>query len=335
MAERSSRIDEKTTQVLVCPASGPVAYVSPSDTEGIRSAVEAAGRPVWVDLPSTDEQPLKALQGIFQLHPLAVEDCMHLGHRATLDQYVGHLFFLMVTLRPDEPMDLEHVREVEVFLRSDLVVTIHAEPIVRIKQLRERVNQPPHCLSRGPDGLMHLIVDHAVDAYFAATAVLEDQLDELQERAFDPDDRDILELLFALRRQIVELRRHAMPLQDAVRPLADGDHPLISHEAGLHFRDVYDHIIRVNERLEMCRDLVTSCVDSHYSIVSTRTNEIMKVLSIVATVILPMTFVTSYLGMNLEGINSVPHCIRFWGAHGIMAATAGALVWWFRKKQWF
>ncbi len=323
------------TEALICSTDKPPQRVLCLDAGGLKAALEAAGCPVWVDLPSTDEALLKVAQQVFNLHPLAVEDCLHVGHRAVLDRYPEHLFFLMLTLRPEDPTSLEDPHELEIFLGPDYILTIHTEPVAAIDSLRERLGQQPHPLAKGPDGLMHLIIDHAVDLYFIGTEHLEDRLDELQERAFDPEDRRVLPLLFGLRKQAVQLRRHAAPLLDAVRPLAAGEHPFVRDETALHFRDVYDHVMRVNERLEMCRDLVTSCIDSHYSVVSSRANDIMKVLSVVATITLPVMFITSFFGMNLE------HMVRylrgpeaFWGATAIMGATTIGTLLWLKRRKW-
>ena len=333
---RSSRLAEVTQgQALVCSADGQFRCVLPLDVGGLHSAAAGAKRPVWVDVPSTEAAPLRALQDVFGLHPLAVEDCIHVGHRAAFDEYPQHLFFLMVTLRPDAPTNLEQIGELEVFLGPDFVLTIHDGPVAALDALRQGAGHEPSPLARGVDGLMHTVVDQAVDVYFAAVASLEDDLDDLQDRVFDPEDRGILGALSALKKQLAGLRRHAMPLQDAVRRLAAGSHPLVQPETALHFRDVYDHVLRINERLETCRELVAGSFDSHYSSISTRANDIMKVLSVVATVTLPMMFLTSFLGMNLEHMSRyLQGPGAFWGVIAAMGMmTVGTLLW-LKRRKW-
>jgi len=333
---KASRLTEVTQgQALVCAGDGQCRSVLPADVGGLHGAAESAKRPVWVDVPSTEVGSLRALQDVFGLHPLAVEDCIHVGHRAAFDEYPQHLFFLMVTLRPDAPTDLERIGELEVFLGPDFVLTIHDGPVAIIDQLRQNAGHEPSPLSRGVDGLMHTVVDGAVDVYFAAVASLEDQLDDLQDRIFDPEDRGVLGALSALKRQGAGMRRHAMPLQDAIRRLAAGDHPLIRSDTALHFRDVYDHVLRINERLETCRELVTSSFEAHYSAISTRANDIMKVLSVVATIVLPMMFITSFLGMNL---GHMTHYLEgpsaFWGTMGAMAAVTLGTLLFLKRRKW-
>lgn len=310
-----------------------------TQTDSCVECVKALREPdtrVWLDLNQPDEFALALLGEAFEFHPLAIEDCLHGEQRVRIDPYSNHFFMVMyVPARTDGERTMAS-RELAMFCSAQYVVTIHHQPIASIASLLARCERDPAAfLGRGMDHLLYVIVDSAVDQYAPILERLEDETTELEDRAMNDPTPEVLEHLTMVRSELLHIRRFIGPVRDVVAQLARGEFGFVGGQMQLYFRDILDHLVRTIEMIEVYRDLVSGTRDIYLSSISQRLNEVMKVLTIFATIMLPLSLVAGIYGMNVA--NLWPPTDRpwsFWGIMGMMGAITAALLYFFRRRRW-
>jgi magnesium transporter len=306
-------------------------------------------RPFWLDLESPTADELTLLSDVFHFHPLAVEDATHLRQRPKLDEYDGFFFLtadeVTLTLLDSGPMDGGltgappgedgddvQARQIAVFLGANYLVTVHAEPIRVIQTLRDRCERNHRLLDHGADYLLYTLLDAIVDDYFPLLDTLDTSVDDLEDRVVGRPQAGILEAIFRLKRDLTRLRRYASPLREVLQSLTARDFPHIQERTLPYLRDVADHLFRVTETLDSYRDLMSNMLDAHLSQVSNEMNRVMQKLSVVATVFLPITFITGVFGMNFAKQPWLNTDFWFWAF--VMLAIAMFTYWWFHRRHW-
>jgi magnesium transporter len=294
---------------------------------------------VWADLSQPDEREQKLLGDVFGFHPLAIEDALNQRlDTPKIDDYGDYLFIVAQSVAYHARSERLQLSEVDIFLGRSYVVSVHEQPVPSIDELFERAAQNAHLTSRGADFLAHTILDGLVDRLLPAVEEMDETLDDLEQRILlRPQPAQLQEVLL-LKRNTLRLRRSILPQRDLVNRLSRGEFgDLIDREALMFYRDVYDHIVRVEEMLEGLRDLADSALSSYLSAVNNRMNEVMKAMSVVAVIFLPLTLIASIYGTNLD--------FTPWGLPGIdggfalmlasMVAVAAGLISYFRSRGWF
>lgn len=305
-------------------------------------ALLSGDRTFWLDLQEPSPAELELLRDAFHFHPLALEDVAHARQRPKLDEYGEYVFLTAdevtwnaeVYSAPGPARETEAVqaRQMAAFLGPHYVVTVHVQPIRAIRELRERCDQQQRLFQRGPDFVLYSLLDALVDGYFPLLDGMEEQIDDLEDRIVDRPDRGILDTLFAMKRDLTRLRRHTGPLREVLQSLTSRDFPNVRPETLPYFRDVADHLFRIYETLDSHRDLMSNMLDAYLSQVSNEMNRVMQKLSSIATIFLPMTFITGYFGMNFEKQPWMKTDVWFWTL--MMVVTAGAAYAWFRRRHW-
>jgi len=293
--------------------------------------------PLWVDIDSTRDEEFTLLSELFGFHPLAVEDTRSPDCRIKIEEYEGYLFIVVRGIRfaveTPEPYDID-TRNLYLFLGPQYLVSVHAGPSRSTETVAERLEVAPELLGRGLDHLTHLILDTLVDFYFPLLDQIDDFVDELEDRIFAGDDGELMQSIFDLKRTLLSLRRHLAPMREVAGTLANRPSPYLRPEVQVYFRDVYDHVVRQLESVETFRELVTGALELNLSVVSNRTNEVIKVLSIIATVVLPPTLVASVYGMNFEWMPGLHHPRGFWLAMAMMGVISAAFLVYLWRKHW-
>jgi len=297
------------------------------DAEQVRQLREA-GNFVWLDLQDAPDQDVREAGQLFGLHPLAIEDALHREQRPKLDEYEDHVFLVVFGMkRSGIPY------EVHVAVHGDWMLSVRRGPMSSLDALVERLG--PVC-TLGESSLVHGLVDTLVDSFTPALERLEGQLDELQVSALrgpsGADPSGILEL----HRTIADMRRVAGPQRDLIARATNALHALPGLEGAeeAYFRDVHDHATRVAEEVEEHRELLASVVTLHMSAVANRQNEVMKQLTLMSAVFLPLTFITGFFGQNFGWmVDNVDTRTDFvvWGLGGVLAAVI-CTVMWFRRR---
>ncbi|HXH21077.1 MAG TPA: magnesium/cobalt transporter CorA [Dehalococcoidia bacterium] len=306
--------------------------------EELKAAIEGGKGLLWVHVTGHGVSERAVLSEVFGFHHLAIDDCFN-GRVDTpkIDDYGEHLFIVGQSITYQNGTERLDLDEVDIFLGKNYVVSVTEERVEPVEELWGRAGQGGVFMDRGADFLAHTILDSLVDLLLPAVEDMDEALDELEREILaDPDKRHLPQLL-VLKRNTLRLRRSILPQRDLVNRLSRGEFPgLIRPEALIFYRDVYDHIVRVEEMIEGLRDMADGALSSYLSALNNRMNEVMKTLSIVAVVFLPLTLLASIYGTNLDYSSiGVRFEHGFYLMLGSMVLIAGALVAYFRYRRWF
>jgi magnesium transporter len=284
---------------------------------------------LWIDVDVSNRHHIAFLEHVCGFHPLSVEDVMNPDSRVKLEEYPGYLFMIIRGVRfhdqtPD-PYDLE-TYNVCFFLGASFVVTAHGGQSQAIAQIAERMDRNPELLKRGAERLMHAITDSSVDAYFPLLERIDEFIDGLEERVFKSFDRAALQEIFEVKRVVLSLRRHLSPQREVFNIITNRPSPFLAPEAQVYFRDVYDHMLRINDNIDTYRELLGSVLDAYLTQVSNRLGSVTKGLSVVATMSIPFVVISGMWGMNFQHIPwaNFPHA--FWWMLVIQLAVGGVLL---------
>ena len=304
----------------------------------IRQALASGEGVLWLDLEAVtrDEgQPL--LADIFQFHHLAIDDCFNRHvDPAKIDDYGGYVFVVDQAISYKAKAERMETTELDLFLGRNYVVSFHSMPLSFVEALRHRCEANGPELSHGADFLAHALLDALVDDYQPAVDELDETLERLEELVLAQPSSAFLQQILLLKRNVQRLRRTIIPQRDVVNRIARGEFPqVVRPESYLYFRDIYDHVVRVEQLVESVRDLADGVLNSYLSAVNNRMNEVMKTLSVIAGIFLPLTLIASIYGMNFENMPELGWQWGYFGILGAMAALALGLVVFFRLRKWF
>jgi magnesium transporter len=290
----------------------------------------------WLDLHDPGAEERDRLREIFGFHPLALEDIEHFGQRPKLDDYDDHVFLVFYGAWRHRKGDIDPLREVHMFISGKYLVTIHRDPLPPLDQQREQLDGR---VLHSEQFLIYRVLDALVDSFFPLLGDMDDEIDDLEAAVIgDPTDRE-LQRLFSLKRELVAMRKVITPQRDLFASSVDriSELPGLTLDERDYFRDIYDHLIRISDLIDSYRDLLSGATDLYLSTVSNRQNDVMKQLTVIATVFLPLGFITGFFGQNFGFL--VNHVIgpawTFWVLGlGTMLATCVALLIYFRRKGW-
>lgn len=294
------------------------------------TAAHAGGGRLWVHVDSSVRQQVALLEKIFDFHPLAIEDVLHPNSRAKVEEFDGYLFVVLRAVRFDEntadPYDLE-TTNLYFFIGANFLVTVHAGPSPHVESVAQVLQRSQDVMLRGPARLAHQIMDSAVDGFFPILDHVEEFIDGLEERVFQQFDEESLRDIFAVKRMVLSLRRYLAPEREIFNILTNRPLHLLPPDVQVYFRDVYDHILRINDSLDTYRDLLGSTMESYLSQVSNRLGRVSKGLTVIATLSVPFVVVSGMWGMNFARIPLAAHP---WGFEIILVAQLAlglALIW--------
>jgi len=291
---------------------------------------------VWIGLFEPDEALLRKVQEEFGLHDLAIEDALRAHQRPKLEEYGESLFVVLRTAQGDPGSHEIALGETHVFVGPRYVVTIRHGASLSYAEVRKRCEASPQYLRQGPGFVLYAIMDFIVDQYFPIVDELEDELSELEDQIFAPSGhgRDIAQGIYQMKGRMLHLKRAVMPLIEICNRLVRFDRTLIPPETRLYFRDVYDHVMRINESIDNMRELLTSALETNLALVSVRQNEVMKRLAAGAAMITVPTLIAGIYGMNFEVMPEIHWMFGYPFAIGLMVVSCAVLYWQFRRARW-
>ena len=308
----------------------------------VAEAVRRAGKDgrAWLRVVGRDPAVLGELGTALSLHPLLLEDVGSLGQRPKVEVGADSLFAVLQVLRPAGNGELDE-EQVSVLLFRNILVTVEERENELFKPVLDRLHAGRGRIrTAGLDYLMYAIVDTIVDYLFPVLDAAGERLEDLEDALLDMPDRGALEALHDVKRALLKIRRVAWPTRELVSVLARGDTTLVEADTRTYLRDVYDHAVQVLDMVETFREMATGLVDLYLSSVSNRMNEVMKVLTIIATIFIPLGFIAGVYGMNFDPAVSpfnMPELRWRFGypmALGIMVAVAVTMLFWFRRRRW-
>ena len=292
---------------------------------------------LWVDLIGpTEDEGRQILADTFHFHPLAIEDALSEIHHPKIESYDNRYLYLILHGIDYQASQREFTtRDVDFFLGRNYLVTVHDGYSRSMAHIKDVCSAHHHVLSEGPAALMHRIVDQMVDNYRPEIDRLESQMDTLEEEAIESSHATLVREILSQKRDLAKLRRVVIPQRDMIGRLARREFPLINDEMTYRFRDVFDHLVRMAEEATLFQDRVTGILEAHLSSVSNRLNEVMRVLTVMSTIFLPLTVLTGMWGMNIP----LPHfpggeLAQFFWIGGIMAGISLAMLAVFRMNDW-
>ncbi|WP_422931228.1 magnesium/cobalt transporter CorA [Singulisphaera sp. PoT] len=313
--------------------------------EKLEEALKDEKGTLWVDLFEDDPECFgnieKLLRDVFKFHPLAIEDALCETHITKLDDWGEYLYLVFHTLEFDEDTDFLRVHELDVFLGKNYVVTFHNTPIPSLQQLHKNIEREPNSrLRNGADYVLYHILDTIVADYLPVIEHLDEAIDAAQDEVFRKPTRETLQSIFRVKRSALRFHRLLAPVREVLNRLARDEYDPIQQDHRVFFRDVYDHIVRVQDIAETLRDLIAGALDTYLSAISNRTNDIMKAMTLATVMFLPMSFLTSFFGMNFFGDNLVfqtplPRFFLFFGSCLIMLSTPIGMYLWAKHRRWF
>jgi magnesium transporter len=322
-------------RIIFRDAEGHVACDLP--LEQLLADLHAKNGTVWIDMqtPSMDEYKL-VLEQIFHFHPLAIEDAMNDIHLPKIDDFGTYLYLVFHTVAlGHEPMDID-TEEVDVFLGLNYLITIHDQPRRSIEKAWDTEHHLADGLARGPAMLLYELLDNQIDAYIPIIDAFEDQLERLGDDIFrsDENERVLLNRLLTAKSSSLRLQRILTPQRELLGRLATNEYRAIPAPARSYFRDVHDHLARLANLAESTRDLAGSTIEIYLALVNNRMNEVMKILTIMSSIFIPLSFIAGIYGMNFE---YMPELSWRWGYPMVWAVfilVGSGLLLFFRRRKW-
>jgi magnesium transporter len=290
---------------------------------------------VWADLDQPTDEESRILTEVFHFHELAVEDALNEIHHPKIESYGDYVYLILHGIDFQARKHRFRTRDVDFFLSPHYLVTVHHGASRSVGKVADICARNSQLLGEGTAALMHRLIDAMVDNYRPEVDQLQERLDKLEEEVFERPNQQLARRILDFKRDVASLRQIVLPQRDAVGRLARREYPFITEQLAYRFRDVHDHLVRLSDEAMFFQDRITGILDAHLSAVSNQLNRVMKVLTIIATMFMPLTVLTGMWGMNVP----LPHFpggehAQFWWVSGLMLVLCVAMLWFFRKLRW-
>lgn len=288
---------------------------------------------VWIDVEEQSEADLESLRAAFGFHALTLEDCLHEHQRPKSEVYSDHFFMVLYEFASPVPrLGAVEARELMMFLGQRYVVTVHRHPVASVTLAAERWAQVPGLEDDMAHFLAYLVLDAAVDTYFPVVDVLTDRLDQLEDDILGGNDQAVLTSITHLKKQTLAVRRLIAPMRDIFMVYMRGPSSQFGAKTSVYYQDVLDHLLRVSDALDVNRDVLASAVDLYMSTVSNRTNETMKKLTVLSTVLMTCALIAGIYGMNFAHMPELQFRYGYYGALWMMVGSSLVLTGLFRWR---
>jgi magnesium transporter len=297
---------------------------------------------LWVSLEEPTNQEIHdVLVECFQFHPLAVEDCLSINYQPPkVDDFNDYLFIIVHALQPNcavDQLDKEFATiEFNAFLSQRYLVTVYRAPAMpSVQAVWERLRRHHRLLAKGTDSVYYAILDYMIDEYLPLLDAMDYEIDQLEDEIFARPDPPLMQRVLVLKHSIVTLRRILAPQREVMNRLSRDEFPQIATDHRIYFRDLYDHLVRLQDLSEGTRDAIGGTLEAYLSVTSNRMNEIMKTLAIISTIFLPLSFVAGIYGMNFEHMPILEWRYGYYFIWAVFFAMAGGMMWYFKRRGWF
>ncbi len=317
-------------RMLVCRPDGKAE--SFADLSHLQELLRDPRCAVWVDAEAESTETLEALSRQFQLHPVTLDDFINRNQRPKIEEFDQYVFLVIHALRAIHRDELE-TDEIHIALSPHSLLTVHGRPVEALKRVLDRCLADPRAEQTGPSFLLYLLSDAIVDGYFPVLDALSDEIDTLEDAVIEARGRTHIHRIFEMKRVLVHLRKIVSPQREVYNALSRRDYQYIDARLSVYFRDIHDHLVRAYELIDSHRDLVANTLDAYLASVSNRLGQVMKQLTLIATIFMPLSFLTGFFGMNFAGI---PYNRRWLFALVVvvMLALPGGMLFAFARRGW-
>ncbi len=310
------------------------------DPTGFTAALQNEQGVLWVDFGGEEPEPTEdILLQIFEFHPLAIDDALHETHVPKVDDWERYLYIAMhaISFTSGEE-DIEGI-ELDIFLGENFIVTHHDLPIQALNRIWDACARDTRHFKRGPDHVLYKLTDELIVDYMQVVETLDEEIEQVEDQVMDKPTNEIVQRIFTLKRATLHLRRVLSPLREVLNKLARDDYAVIDAKDRVYFRDVYDHLVRLHDISESLRDLVGGVLDTYLSVINNRMNEIMKTLTLITTLFMPISFVAGFFGMNF--FQPISKQLIPWTSNPafiimmiIVIGTPFGMFTWMRRRKW-
>jgi len=300
------------------------------------SALVRPGTVTWLDINGLqDTGLLESIGGAYGIHSLTLEDILNTHQRPKVDFYDNYVYLVLKMIRYDAERNKLDSEQVSLVLLKDMVITFQERPGDVLGPLRQRIERAKGRIrNEGADFLFYSIVDVIIDHYFLCLEDLGEEIEQLEEQALQHPEPGLVPLLQGVKRELLSLRKAVWPLREEIAGLLREEHPLVRTTTIPYLRDLHDHAIAIMDTVESFRDTTSGLLDVYLSSLSYRMNEVMKVLTIIATIFIPLTFIAGIYGMNFEHMPELHLPWAYPAILGVCVVVAGAMLIYFRRKHW-
>jgi magnesium transporter len=300
-------------------------------------AAETPSVITWINVDGLhDVELIEKIGSLHQLHPLTTEDIVNTEQRPKMEDYGDYLYIVMKTFNHTKGTENLESSQVSLILKPDLVMSFQEMESDVFDPLRERIRKGKGRIRKmGSDYLAYGLMDCVIDRYFTVAEDLSDRIEGVQEELVGRPSRSTLQTIYDIKHELIVLRKFVWPLRDFLSSMWRGETGLIQDQTRIYLRDIYDHAVQIIETTETFRETLSGMIDIYLSSISNKMNEIMKVLTIIATTFIPLTFITGFYGMNFEKMPGKDSLEGFVATVLVMLAVVVGMLSYFRKRKWF
>lgn len=289
---------------------------------------------VWADVSDPTSRDFEELAEEFGFHHLSIEDCRNEHQRPKIEEYVGYYFMVLYEAELSGPNDRLELRELNIFLGKNYLVTVHSRPIRAIETTKRLWSEWTDRSDQGSGLLAYLLIDAIVDDYLPLLDVISERMDDLEDSIFGEFRSEAIEEIFIIKKKLLYLRRAVTPLRDVFNTLLRREQPIFPRETHIYFQDVFDHLIRVADTIDTLRDMLGSTMDAYLSVSGNRMNQVMKRLTSISTILMSVTLIAGIYGMNFDRIPELKWRFGYVFALLSMVAVGLALYAYLKKVKW-
>jgi magnesium transporter len=304
---------------------------SVNDLKGLASSKSVS----WIDIVGLgDMKVFEALGKLFDLHPLILEDVLHTEQRPKFENYDNVLYIVVKMFSLDKKENKINSEQISLILGKHFVISLQERPGDVFEPVRQRIRDGKGVRRRGPDYITYMILDSIVDNYFLVLEQIGERIEELEDELLADPDQKTLHKVNSIRQEAIILRRSIWPLRDVVNRFERDENALVQPGTRIYIRDVYDHTVQVIEAIETYRDILSGMVDLYLSSVSNKLNSVMKVLTVIATIFIPLTWIAGVYGMNFEFMPELGWRFGYPMIITVMFAVGIVMLIYFKRKKW-
>ncbi|HEX2978777.1 MAG TPA: magnesium/cobalt transporter CorA, partial [Anaerolineaceae bacterium] len=309
--------------------------------EGVAKVADALQKPdalVWVSLEhATDDEINTVLRDTFHFHPLPIEDCMSMGYQSPkIDDFGDYLFIIAHAIHPNGSFDTLDTMEVNFFLGMNYMVTCYRdEAVSTVETVWQNTDRDERLYQHGADFLCHALLDVLVDEYMPVIDRMDQEIEWLEDRVLAKPEPRTLERILAFKHAVMSLRRILNPQREVMNRLSRDEFSQIDQQSRIYYRDIYDHLVRIQDLTELIRDVISGAMDIYLNSNSLRMNEIMKALTIVSTIFLPLSFIAGVYGMNFHFMPELSQPWAYPAIWVLFVVVAGGMLYFFKRRGWF
>jgi magnesium transporter len=304
--------------------------------EDIDKAFKSRQGILWLDLTGVSEEEGKYLERKFGFHSLAVEDCVSVNiHPPKIDDFGGYLFIIVHGINHATEADIVQTAELAFFLGQNFVVTTHTYPLYSINAVQQIIEEESLIIRRGADSLAYAIIDALVDNVMPTIDAMSDIAEAIEEEVIRLPRKETLEAIIKLKRSTLQVHRVMAPQREVMNRLSRGEFQIIKSEHQIYYRDVYDHVVRIEDFNQSIRDRADNALSTYLSSIANRQNETMRILSVVATIFLPLTLLAGIYGMNFEYMQELSWHWGYFAVLGVIGFVILVVIWRFWASGWF